>query len=672
MFNRAKDGLDKINGTIKLNFMLIKIPRLIINNNVPRWIVLLIDLYIVANTFILAYLIRFNFMLSFDTSKLLFQIPIVLGAALIGFLLIGSYKGIVRHTGLKDAINISLASFIMLGILIVVVLVNLEFNILEGFTIPISILSIHFLLNITVLIASRYFFKSFYNRLISEAKPGKRILIYGAGEAGLLTFSVLHDDKENNDRVLGFIDDNKSKSGKKINGLSIYYANDVNDKFIKSKRVDEIILSIQNIKPKRLIEIVDNISKLSVEMKIAPSAKSWINNNLKVQQIKPIEIDDLLGREQIELNNPLLKNEFFEKVVMVTGAAGSIGSEITRQLAALNCRQLVLVDQAESELYNLQQSFCKKNFKNITAIVGDIRNKKRMELLFKQYLPAIVFHAAAYKHVPLMEENPYEAVCVNVAGTQIVTDLSVQYQVEKFIMISTDKAVNPTNVMGATKRIAEMYITCLKNNGTTKFITTRFGNVLGSNGSVIPLFKAQIKKGGPLTVTHKDIARYFMTIPEACLLVLEAGAMGKGGEIFVFDMGDSIKIYDLALNMIRLSGLNYPIDIGIEITGLRPGEKIYEELLGNGENTAPTYNEKIMIAKVKSINTEIVKQSINELISINQKFECKQTVQKMKEIVPEYISNNSIYEGLDVKPVTSLMREIGHVKSERENIIADN
>ncbi|MDF1516499.1 MAG: nucleoside-diphosphate sugar epimerase/dehydratase [Lutibacter sp.] len=638
--------------------MLKKIPGLIINNSVPRWIVLLIDLYIVANTFILAYFIQFNFMLSFDTSKLIFQIPIVLGAALIGFLLIGSYKGIIRHTGLKDSINVSLASFIMMGILIAVVLVNREFIIIEGFTIPISILSIHFLLNVTVLIASRYFFKSFYNSLISEVKPGKRILIYGAGDAGLLTYSVLHDDKDNNDRVLGFIDDNKSKSKKKINGLSIYYADDVNDKFIKSKMVDEIILSIQNIRPKRLLEIVDNISKLSVKMRIVPSAKSWINNNLKVQQIKSIEIDDLLGREQIELDNPLLKNEFFDKVILITGAAGSIGSEITRQLAALNCRQLVLVDQAESELYNLQQSFCQKNFSNFTAIVGDIRNRKRMELLFKQYRPAIVFHAAAYKHVPFMEENPYEAVCVNVSGTQIVTDLSVQYRVEKFIMISTDKAVNPTNVMGATKRIAEMYITCLKNNGTTKFITTRFGNVLGSNGSVIPLFKAQIKNGGPLTVTHKDITRYFMTIPEACQLVLEAGAMGKGGEIFVFDMGDSIKIYDLALNMIRLSGLKYPKDIEIEITGLRPGEKIYEELLGDGENTTPTYNEKIMIAKAKLINTKLVIQGINELVSLNQEFKFGQTVQKMKEIVPEYISNNSVYEELDAKPAEPLTRKL--------------
>uniref|UniRef100_UPI00356ACA92 UDP-N-acetylglucosamine 4,6-dehydratase family protein n=1 Tax=Lutibacter sp. TaxID=1925666 RepID=UPI00356ACA92 len=295
---------------------------------------------------------------------------------------------------------------------------------------------------------------------------------------------------------------------------------------------------------------------------------------------------------------------------------------------------------------------------NITAIVGDIRNKKRMELLFDQYQPSIVFHAAAYKHVPFMEENPYEAVCVNISGTQIVTDLSVQHQVEKFIMISTDKAVNPTNVMGATKRIAEMYISCLKNNGTTKFITTRFGNVLGSNGSVIPLFKSQIKNGGPITVTHKDITRYFMTIPEACQLVLEAGAMGKGGEIFVFDMGDSIKIYDLALNMIRLSGLNYPKDIEIEITGLRPGEKIYEELLGNGENTTATYNEKIMIAKVKLMNTKQVKQSINELVSLNQEFKFEQTVQKMKEIVPEYISNNSIYEELDKNPSDPLIGKL--------------
>ena len=316
-------------------------------------------------------------------------------------------------------------------------------------------------------------------------------------------------------------------------------------------------------------------------------------------------------------------------------------------MASFKVKHLVLIDQAESDLYNLQQFFSNKNIENITAIVADVQNKQRIATIFKKYKPQIVFHAAAYKHVPLMEENPYEAVRTNVMGSKNIADLSLENNVEKFVMISTDKAVNPTNVMGATKRIAEMYINCLNTIGTTKFITTRFGNVLGSNGSVIPLFQSQINNGGPITVTHKDITRYFMTIPEACQLVLEAGLMGKGGEIFVFDMGKSIKIYDLAVNMIRLSGLKYPDDIAIEIRGLRPGEKIYEELLATSENTIETHHEKIMIAKVTLLDAEIVKEHIKNLCTINNNENNELTVLKMKQIVPEFVSNNSKYQMLD-------------------------
>lgn len=620
----------------------------LLKNKTPSWIVLIIDLYIVVNTFILAYLIRFNFSFNFDGGQLLTQIPFVLLAAFIGFVVIGSYKGIVRHTGLRDSVNITLASILMVTILVGMEASIRFFQLIPEFSFPLSILAIHFLLNILVLISSRYLFKTLYNLFLSDFRIDSKVLIYGAGDAGRLTYTVLTNDKEIKVQVVGFIDDDKRLTHKMINGIKVYSPDEIDTDFIKGKNIDEIIISIQQIKPTRLLEIVDQLSKLTVHVKIVPPVKSWIDGNLKVNQIKQIKIEDLLGRDPIKINNTVLQREFHQEVVMITGAAGSIGSEISRQIAQFKYAQLILIDQAESDLYELQQFLKQRNFEHIISVVADIRNKKRMEKLYKQYRPTLVFHAAAYKHVPLMESNVYEAVCVNVAGTQIVADLAVKYQVKKFVFISTDKAVNPTNVMGATKRIAEMYISTLNNNNEkTKFITTRFGNVLGSNGSVIPLFQSQITNGGPLTLTHPEITRYFMTIPEACELVLEAGAMGNGGELYVFDMGESVKIVDLAKNMIRLSGLRYPEDIDIKITGLRPGEKIYEELLGDGENTIPTYHEKIMIAKTKPIDFELVQQQINDLCKANLELNCEDTVIRMKEIVREYKSNNSEFEVLD-------------------------
>ena len=620
----------------------------LLKRNSPRWLVLLIDLNIVLNTFILAYVVRFNFTLNFDTSQLFYQGPIVLVVFLASFYIVGSYKGIIRHTGLRDAFNVTVASFLAFGILALLVLVNRELDVFDFFTIPLSILTIHFLINVVVLIASRFLFKELYYLLISDIKNDRRVLIYGAGEAGLLTYSVLRNDKENKVFVVGFIDDDLKKVGKRINGLAVFDSNKITADFIKIRNIDEIIISIEKIKSPRLLEIVDKLSVLSIRVTIVPPIKTWINGDLSLNQIKTVKIEDLLGRDPISVDNPVLKNEYNAKVVLVTGAAGSIGGEIAKQLSKYQIKHLVLVDQAESDLYNLQQFFVNQGTENITGIVADVRDRKRMHAIFQEFQPNIVFHAAAYKHVPLMEANPYEAVNVNVEGTKRIASLAVKYGVEKFIMISTDKAVNPTNVMGATKRIAEMYINCLNRTSETKFITTRFGNVLGSNGSVIPLFKNQIDNGGPLTVTHKDITRYFMTIPEACQLVLEAGAMGKGGEIFVFDMGESVKIYDLARNMIHLSGLKFPEDIDIKITGLRPGEKIYEELLANGENTSATYHEKIMIAKAIVLDVEVVKAKIDELCKLNKNVDFNQTVRKMKEIVPEYISNNSQFEELDV------------------------
>lgn len=462
----------------------------------------------------------------------------------------------------------------------------------------------------------------------------------------MVTYATIANDNNSQFNVIGFIDDSPLKIGKQFNRTKVFSVNDITDEFISKNNIKEIIISIQNINNIKLLEISDKLITKNVKVKIVPPVEQWIDGDLNVNQIKDVNIEDLLDRSPIKVDNPSLKKDFFQKTILITGAAGSIGSELTNQISQYNYKQLLILDQAESPLYNLQQNLKTKNIVNFTTLISDIRNKETLESIFKNYKIDIIFHAAAYKHVPLMENSPHEAVLVNVKGTKNVMDLSVKYAINKFVMVSTDKAVNPTNVMGATKRVAEIYAKCLQKKSDTKFITTRFGNVLGSNGSVIPLFKKQIAQGRPLTVTHKDITRYFMTIPEACQLVLEAGSMGKGGEIYVFDMGDSVKIFDVAKKMIHLSGFKYPEDIDIEIVGLRPGEKLYEELLSSEENTLPTYHDKIMIAKENNLNQKIMSIQINELANADNKTNIE-IVSLIKKIVPEYISKNSTYESLD-------------------------
>jgi len=612
-----------------------------------KWTVLLIDLSIVSVAFILAYFIRFNLSFNFDVQKLWAQLPIMVALFLLAFLSAGSYKGVVRHTGIKDVYAIfnavCLASIGAIG----VVMVNRYFDWVDGFTIPLSIIIINSLISFLALSASRFVFKIAYESLMNQSKsPVKNLIIYGAGESGIITYNTLTNHSKMKVKVIGFVDNSQKKVGKQINGVKVYGKSILTEQFVKYNNISEVIFSIQNIRPKQLRTLVNEIVDLPVKVKIVPPVEDWINGELKVSQIKRVQIEDLLDRPPIEIKNSKVLKDFEDKVIMVTGGAGSIGSELVRQICKYNYRTLIVVDQAESALYDLQQELKQAGFFNFVPIVGDIRDKNKMRTLFEEYRPDRIFHAAAYKHVPLMEQNPYEAVKINVAGTKTIVDLSLEYDVEKFVFVSTDKAVNPTNVMGATKRIAEMYISCRQQEGKTKFITTRFGNVLGSNGSVIPLFRKQIEKGGPLTVTHKDITRYFMTIPEASQLVLEAGAMGKGGEIFIFDMGESVKIMDLAKNMIRLSGFHYPDEIDIKITGLRPGEKLYEELLANGENTLPTYHDKIMISKIREIDYAKTRNMIDELCISNLFFK-DNVVQIMKSIVPEYISNNSDFCKLD-------------------------
>ena len=629
-----------------------------LDKHASKWLVLAIDVAIVIFNFILTYVIRFG--IGFETYEfnVLYQLPIIALFALISFLFIGSYKGIIRQAGLQDAYSLFLSVSVFLAMCSMLVLSSRMSWIPQAFNIPISVIDMHYLLNIVVLITSRIIFKYCYYYIKYKLGKSSRVMIYGAGDSGVLTQSTLAGDTENSITVVGFIDDNKNKIGKTINGIQVYGKKILTKKFIEKNEVDEVILAIPKIGRKDLRHITDELISLGIKVKIVPSYNDWIDGEFTASQIKPIQIEDLLERATIDIQNKAIVDEIKGEVILISGAAGSIGSEIVRQLTKYSYKQLILVDQAESPLYDLQQELISKGVADFVSIVADIREEQRLDLIFKQYSPNMVFHAAAYKHVPLMERYPSEAIKINVKGTRKLADLSSKYNVQKFVFVSTDKAVNPTNVMGATKRVAELYIKCLQKKSKTKFITTRFGNVLGSNGSVIPLFKNQIEKGGPITVTHPDVTRYFMTIPEASQLVIEAGTMGKGGEIFIFDMGQSVKIIDLAKKMISLSGLNYPEDIDIKITGLRPGEKLYEELLSNTENTLPTYHKKIMISKSDENESLLeVGNKIDKLCKLDLFNQDNLAVSIIKEIVPEFISNNSNFENLDKKNKLSLKKK---------------
>lgn len=621
-----------------------------------KWLVLAIDIFLISISFILSYIIRFNLTFNFESDKLFTQLPIVAVIAIISFLFTESYKGVVRHTGVRDVYKIFNAICLSSILTIFFLIVNKQFVMVENFSIPLGIIIIHSLLAFIALTASRYVFKTMFFNLVKKFKVTKNVLIYGAGESGILTYNALTNQTSSNARVIAYIDDDPKKKGKIINGVMVLGRDVLSDFFLSKKDISEIIVSINNAGGNELRELVESLVEFPVQVKIVPPVESWINGELNVSQIKQVQIEDLLDRVPIDIKKSKVEEQLKNQVILVTGGAGSIGSEIVRQIANYDYKSLIIIDQAESALYDLQQELKQNGFHNFIPIVGDIRDKNRMNMFFQEHKPTMVFHAAAYKHVPLMEYNYYEAVKINIAGTKTIVDLSLNHKVDKFVFVSTDKAVNPTNVMGATKRIAEMYISCSQQEHKTKFITTRFGNVLGSNGSVIPLFRKQIAKGGPLTVTHKDITRFFMTIPEASQLVLEAAVMGEGGEIFIFDMGKSVKIFDLAKNMIKLSGLRYPEDIDIKITGLRPGEKLYEELLANGENTLPTYHKKILIGRVKELDYAHVKSKIDELCVSNMFFDGN-TMKIMKEIVPEYVSNNSEYSKLDNKEMAITEKE---------------
>ncbi len=614
----------------------------------PRWGVLLIDIFLVLNAFFVSYLIRFNFGFKFERFELLPQLILVSFLALISFLITGSYKGIVRHTGLNDAVNVAKSGVILTFFLFLIDFSVRKFQIFPVLNIPLSVIGINFFVTIFLLISSRIVYKAFHQKLVSHVKQ-RNVIIHGA-HSGKAVFDAILASQDTPYRVIAFVDERPRYLNKSIHGKYVLSPERITPDFLEKNEIQEVIISKPEAKSLELLNIANKYVELGLKVKTVPYIKQWIDEeHINVSQIKELNIEELLSRSPIEIDNPVIKDDLEGKVVMVTGAAGSIGSEIANQVMHFSPELLVLIDQAESALYDLQQEFIGKSFENFKVIVADVRDEHKMRFYFETYRPAIIYHAAAYKHVPLMEENPYEAVKVNVLGSKILMDLAVEYQAEKFVMVSTDKAVNPTNVMGATKRAAEMYATCKQRDSkNTKFIITRFGNVLGSNGSVIQLFKKQLKKGGPLTVTHKEITRFFMTIPEACHLVLEAGTMGKGGEIFVFDMGEPVRIFDLAVKMIKLSGFRYPEDISIKITGLRPGEKLYEEILGQNEGDLPTHHEKIKIARLDDVDCQKIYKYF-EILKDYKKMTNFELVKILKKMIPEFVSNNSEYQKLDLK-----------------------
>ena len=624
------------------------------NRFLSRWLVLAIDVIIAIFSFLAATALRLNFRYEeLHLEVFIYHFVFLLGIRFITFLYFKTYSGIIRHTSIEDAVLILKTIFTGTMVAAVISLAIRYFLQVETLIyVPISILVIDFFICLFLLVSLRFMVKKFYESFINEFKPAVGVLIYGAGYSGLLTKNVIQNDRGINYQVLGFIDDNDSKVGKTIEGIRVFNLAEALDKFVDTYEGLQVIMAIKNINIQAKRKISDVFLDRGVVVKTLPPVDKWVGGEFAINQIHNVKIEDLLGREEIQMNNKMISEEMNSKSILVTGAAGSIGSEIVRQLIAYFPSKIILVDQAESGLFDLEYELVGRIPSNteIVVKVADVSDINRMSYIFRTHKPSIVFHAAAYKHVPVMEKNPYEAVKINILGTRILADLAAENAVDKFVMVSTDKAVNPTNVMGATKRFAEMYTQSMNQleGMHTKFIATRFGNVLGSNGSVIPLFKKQIERGGPVTVTHPDITRYFMTIPEACELVLEAATMGEGGEVFVFDMGESVKIINLAKKMITLSGMRVDRDIEIKFTGLRPGEKLYEELLSTDENTLPTHHPKILIAKVNvpsysymDIQMNLMQEVLDEGGNNND------LVSKIKEVIPEYKSNNSIFEKLD-------------------------
>lgn len=640
--------LKQNNSDMKPNFF----HRYLSSKVLPIWTILLIDVFIIVIASLLAYALRYDFRSLFlESSSIEKTIIWSVVVNLIFFRVFRTYSNVLRFSSFIDIIRIFVAltvSYVLLMLFSVLVDDNMP-----GMIAPVSVLFMAYVSSFAMMACSRVIVKTFFELINFDGRHSVNVFIYGAKEAGVNIAKALRVNLRNHYRLRGFIADEPELIGKVMMGVKVYPNDENIIDVLNERNTQTLIISPAKMEELKKSDMADRLLANNIKLMTAPSLSDWNAQTLNKNQLKEIQIEDLLQRDPIVIDIQKVASHLEGKRVMITGAAGSIGSEIMRQVASFNPYKLILIDQAETPLHDIRLEL-QDRWRDIDAetIVADISNAPRMEAIFKEFRPQYIFHAAAYKHVPMMEDNVSEAIQTNVYGTRTVADLAVKYGAEKFVMISTDKAVNPTNVMGCSKRICEIYVQSLakklqKQGGhVTQFITTRFGNVLGSNGSVIPRFRDQIQRGGPVTVTHPEIIRYFMTIPEACRLVLEAGSMGNGGEIYIFDMGRPVKIVDLAKRMINLSGRT---DVKIEFTGLRHGEKLYEELLNVKELTKPTYHEKIMIATVREYDYDEVKDRIQHLIDVSYTYDQMKIVAAMKDLVPEFISKNSCFEVLDKK-----------------------
>ena len=619
----------------------------------PIWTILLIDVLIIVVSSLLAYALRYDFRSIFlESSTIDKTIVWTVIVNLVFFRVFRTYSNVLRFSSFIDIMRIFVSLTVSYALLMISSVLLASY--LDIRLAPVSVLFMAYIISFAIMSCSRIVVKMFYELLNFDGSHSANVFIYGAKEAGVNIAKALRVNLRNHYRLRGFIADEPELINKVMMGVKVFPNDESLIDVLNDRDVHTIIISPAKMEELKKSDMADRLLAHNIKLMTAPPLSEWSGQTLNRTQLKEIQIEDLLQRDPIEIDIHKVASHLEGKRVMITGAAGSIGSEIMRQVASFNPYKLILVDQAETPLHDIRLEL-QDRWRDIEAetIIADISNATRMEDIFKEYQPQYIFHAAAYKHVPMMEDNVSESIQINVFGTRTLADLAVKYGAEKFVMISTDKAVNPTNVMGCSKRICEIYVQSLakklqeKGGHVTQFITTRFGNVLGSNGSVIPRFRDQIQRGGPVTVTHPEIIRYFMTIPEACRLVLEAGSMGNGGEIYIFDMGKPVKIVDLAKRMISLSGRT---DVKIEFTGLRHGEKLYEELLNVKELTKPTYHEKIMIATVREYDYDEVKQRIQKLIEVSYTYDQMQIVAAMKDIVPEFISKNSCFEALDKKP----------------------
>ncbi|WP_420842772.1 polysaccharide biosynthesis protein [Flavobacterium humidisoli] len=622
----------------------------------PRWIIIAIDVMVLFFSFSFTYLLFDGTAIGYIiTSHDFYFVASLIGVNIFFFWLFRTYSGIIRHSSYIDAIKLL---FSQMSVLVFFLFINLIFELYTGHKAFLNTaLFINLVLSFCGLFLYRVIVKQTFEMYFSEKTTTKlvRTVIYGTDANAISVANALKFETPSRFKIVGFVDKNNQNASKRMLDLPILILRKKLPALMRSVAAEGVIIADKSLTKEEQLIIVDQCLEFNYRVYTVPLISDWENQKEISQKVKNIQIEDLLERKPIVLDSKSISKQLKDKTILITGAAGSIGSEIVRQVLNFNPKNVIVLDHAETPLHNLCLETQTMNLNaKIVAVIADVRSKKALEKVFKNYNPHVVFHAAAYKHVPLMEENPSQAIQTNIKGTKNLADLACKYHVKKFVMVSTDKAVNPSNVMGASKRIAEKYVQSLflKNQnenveGGTKFITTRFGNVLGSNGSVVPLFTKQIAEGGPVTITHQDIIRYFMTIPEACQLVLEAGAMGNGGEIYIFDMGKPVRIIDLARKMIKLAGFIPDKEIKIKIVGLRPGEKLYEELLNDTSKTLPTHHNKIMIAQEIQDEYENLHNEVDELIGIADFYENDDIVSKMKKIVPEFKSMNSTFEVLD-------------------------